>query len=385
METVVLTDATRNWDVAEWECASPSGQWNIVKRRLHAGVSAGVDLLEVRAGHVAATIVPTRGMGLLEMRAGSVRLGWDSPIEHPVHPRHVPLAEPSGYGFLDGPNELMFRCGLESLGKPDFDEDGCLRYPLHGRIANLPAHYLAVELNEAEGRCRIAGLVAERRFLRQKLLLETEYVIDVNASTIHWSDCVHNVGGTPASMQMMYHVNLGPPVLDPGARFAAPIVKVSPRDAAAQSGEMQQWNVFEPPQADYQEQVYFLQLKGDSKGRSAVVLHNAAGVFGACLRFDLNQLPWFTLWKNTQAVEDGFVTGIQPGTSFPNPKSFEQSQGRTITIAPGKAWHASLSLSALCTVEQVVRHRQEISDLQGSSPVEIFSAPRPDFSFHGAE
>ena len=57
----------------------------------------------------------------------------------PVHPKFVPLAEPSGVGWLDGFDELLCRCGLVSNGAPEFDERGQLRYGLHGRIANLPA------------------------------------------------------------------------------------------------------------------------------------------------------------------------------------------------------------------------------------------------------
>ena len=38
-----------------------------------------------------------------------------------MHPRWVPLSEPSGIGWLDGFDELVARCGLFSHGAPDFD------------------------------------------------------------------------------------------------------------------------------------------------------------------------------------------------------------------------------------------------------------------------
>ena len=47
----------------------------------------------------------------------------------PVHPAFVPIAEPSGVGWLSGFDELMCRCGLESNGAPDFDERGQLAFP----------------------------------------------------------------------------------------------------------------------------------------------------------------------------------------------------------------------------------------------------------------
>ena len=41
-------------------------------------------------------------------------------------------------------------------------------------------------------------------------------------------------------------------------------------------------------------------------------------------------MPWFTQWKNTTSVADGYVTGIEPGTNFPNPRTYEGEQGRVI-------------------------------------------------------
>ena len=48
-------------------------------------------------------------------------IGWKSPIAGPVHPSLVSLGEPSGLGWLDGFDEFIVRCGLESNGAPDFD------------------------------------------------------------------------------------------------------------------------------------------------------------------------------------------------------------------------------------------------------------------------
>ena len=69
-------------------------------------------------------MLPDRGLGIWKIMAGGVELGWQSPVHGPVHPRFVPLAEPSGLGWLDGFDELVARCGLVSNGAPDFDAAG---------------------------------------------------------------------------------------------------------------------------------------------------------------------------------------------------------------------------------------------------------------------
>ena len=117
----------------------PQTGYLIKKRRLYGGLSDGVDVVHVDNGALSFDVLPTRGMGLWKVWAGDLSIGWNSPVRGPVHPNLVPLADPSGLGWLDGFDELLVRCGLESNGAPEFSEHGQLRYGLHGRIANKPA------------------------------------------------------------------------------------------------------------------------------------------------------------------------------------------------------------------------------------------------------
>ncbi|NOY28743.1 MAG: DUF4432 family protein [Planctomycetes bacterium] len=119
-------------------------------------MSDGVQVIEVDTGRMRLSILPTRGMGIwrAELPDGE-RLGWKSPVHGPVHPKFVPLTDPSGLGWLDGFDELVVRCGLESNGGPAFDEEnGRLVYPLHGRIANRPAHHVSRRLRRHDHRAR---------------------------------------------------------------------------------------------------------------------------------------------------------------------------------------------------------------------------------------
>ena len=83
---------------------------------------------------------PRHGPLAGELRRYPTRLEVAGP--RPAPPAFVPLWEPSGIGWLSGFDELLVRCGLESNGGPEFLPNGSLRYPLHGKIANIPAHQL---------------------------------------------------------------------------------------------------------------------------------------------------------------------------------------------------------------------------------------------------
>ena len=170
-------------DVAD----TPAG-WSVTKERLHCGLSDRVDLLEVDNGRLRFAVLPTRGMGLWRAWMDDKTLGWKSPVRGPVHPKFVPLTEPSGLGWLDGFDELMVRCGLESNGAPDFDDRGRLAYPLHGRIANRPAHFVEAAVDADAGTITVRGVVEECRFHFHKLRLTTAITTSFGGRAITWHD-----------------------------------------------------------------------------------------------------------------------------------------------------------------------------------------------------
>ena len=107
-------------------------------RRLSGGLCDGVDLLIVNNGPLKINLLPTRGMGIWNMSYNDAVIGWQSPVAGPVHPAFVNLGEPSGLGWLDGFDEFVVRCGLESNGAPDFDERGILRREDRAQIQLQP-------------------------------------------------------------------------------------------------------------------------------------------------------------------------------------------------------------------------------------------------------
>ena len=120
----------------------------------------------------------------------------------------------------------------------------------------------------------------------------------------------------------------------------------------------------------YHEQAFFFKLKGEpDSNKTTVMLRNDAGNKGLALRFDLDQLPYFTLWKNTAGYQNGYVTGLEPATNFPNPKPFEKTQGRVIQLMPGARHLAVSSLEVLPEKGDVDRVQHEIDRIRnGTKP-----------------
>jgi len=378
-KTVVFTDTKRNLTTESTKIApkSTDENWSVHKSTYRGGKQAGVESVEIDNGKLRFSILATRGMGLWKARSGDAELGWQSPVDGPVHPNFVPTSEPSGLGWLDGFDELLVRCGLVSNGAPDFDpESGRLLYPLHGKIGNLPAHYLEVTVDTDEEEISVTGIVDETRFHFHNLRMKSTITTKFGESSIHIHDEIENLSDSPAEIQMLYHFNFGTPLLDAGSKLVLPAKTIVPRNEHAAS-EIDNWANYSAPQAGFEEQVYFFELIADDNGDTRVLLKNAHGTEGVSLDFNKKQIPWFTQWKNTTSIADGYVTGIEPGTNFPNPRTYEGEQGRVIKLGSQSSHTFDVSLNWHQSEAEVKKSEKAISRLQGKTKPKIFEKPEP--------
>lgn len=381
-KTWVLADAEHGIFVDH--CALGAGELglpncSVVKRTLQVGVRREVDIIEASSTKVHCVIVPTRGMGIWRAESNGVPLRWKSPVHGPVHPSMVRLWEPSGIGWLDGFDEFFVRCGLESNGAPEFHPNGTLRYPLHGRIANTPAHRVEIQADSDTGRLTVSGVVDEARLFGNKLRLTAAITIQPDSPVIEVSDVVSNLSAIDSELELLYHVNLGVPLLSPGAKVLLPLDRLCPRDEVAE-GNLPEWDLYGPETPGAPEAVFFCSLRGDAEGRTQAMLKSADGQRACRLHFNRRQLPFFTLWKNRLPVEDGYVTGLEPCINFPNPRSFEHSRGRVDALSPGDSRVFEIRIEGLAGAESVDAAAAEIAALQGDLPPEIVRSPDPDWS-----
>jgi hypothetical protein len=97
---------------------------------------------------------------------------------------------------------------------------------------------------------------------------------------------------------------------------------------------------------------------------TTVLLKNADGSLGSSLQFSLKQIPYLSLWKNTAAVENGYVTGLEPATNYPNPKRFEREAGRVVQLRGGETQTYDLTVAVHDSRRQVQAVEREIKQIQ---------------------
>lgn len=347
--------------------------------RFVGGAADGVEVIEVDTGAVQVVILPSRGMSIWQMTAAGIRYGWNSPVAGPIHPSQVPIFDPSGIGWLEGFDELVVRCGLHSNGAPEHDVQGRLLHPLHGRIANLAADSLSIEFDEASGRMDVIGEIVESRMFVQRLKLRSRVRFLAGSADVQLLDDVTNELSKPATMQLLYHINVGTPILGEGASLEAPLETLAPKDALS-AGEIDEWNQFGGPQAGYAERVYFAKLRANESNQTSVMLRSSDGSSGLAVTYHVGGLPRFVVWKNTADQSDGYVVGLEPATNYPNVRSFEEKQGRVVTIAPGETESFRVTLHPLVDEDSVAQMSIRIKTLADEQPAKIETRPKPGWS-----
>lgn len=386
---VTLSSASRQVERKsfEWSSAAPkgaAGAWSVSKRILKGGRQSGVSLISIDNGRIKVDVIPTRGMSILavsDSKTGKRIFGWDSPVNEIVHPSYIDLESRGGLGWLEGFNECMVRCGLEFAGHPGVDkfttntgDTAEMNLTLHGKIGNIPASEveLIVETDgKAVSRVKLRGIVNERMFFGPKLELVTELVMEAGSPTIQLHDVVTNHGSSAQEYQLIYHANFGAPILEEGAVFHAAIREVRPMNETAASG-MNTMTEYAAPTPGYLEQVFLIEPYADAEGNSTAVLHNATADLGATVTWAVETLPYLTVWKNTVAAEDGYVTGIEPATGYPFNRRVERKYGRVPKLEAGASKEFRLSLTVLDSAAAVTT---AVQDVPQASPMSMIADP----------
>lgn len=352
--------------------------FSVTLRTLHGGRQEGVSIIDIDNGLMKLSVVPTRGMNVLQASVGDVRLGWDSPVKEVVNPAFIELNGRGGLGWLEGFNELVTRCGYEWVGHPGMDNGELLT--LHGRAANIPASRVTLHIDEQPPYAiRLRGELKEQAFKKVDFSVATELVTEPGSTSFTLNDRLTNNGDYAKEYQALYHSNFSTPFLEQGAKFAAPVKQVSPFNDKAKA-DLSDWQTYRGPTRDYDETVYNVVPYADAQGETLAVLHNKAGSLGVSLGFNTQQLPVFSLWKNTDTQSQGYVTGLEPGTSFSYNRRYQRPLNLVPTLGAKEQRQFVIRYSLLADKVAVDKALSRVSQIQDGRRTEVRPTPLVDLS-----
>ncbi|MGH3516803.1 MAG: aldose 1-epimerase family protein [Haloechinothrix sp.] len=326
------------------------------------GNERGVRVLDVRTGSgFGFEIVVDRGFDVGRCEMAGKSLAWQSPTGF-VGPWH---AEHEGFGFhRTFGGGLLVTCGLEHVLMPEEDTADHYRFPpqetmfygLHGRISNSPGTLRGYGERWDGDECLLwaEGEVRQAMVFGEVLTLHRRVEATVGESRLRITDRVVNDGCHRTPHMMLYHVNLGWPLVDAGAHLLLP---AGPTRAADGSGgdlvEVPDYRVVAAPSPDFVGQVFSHDMHADPTGWVTAGVANEALGLAAYQRYRSDTLPHHQVWRMLGAGT--YVVALEPTTNTLGGRREARRRGELVHLDPGESRAYELELGAEQGEEGIAR------------------------------
>lgn len=307
--------------------------YGVEEHRLAGGKGDGMRLFQIRNGQgLEFTVSADRCADISRLSFQGCNMGYFSPCGY-VGPQYY---DDRGDGFLKSFTAgFLTTCGLTAVGTPCVDEGEDL--PLHGTVANCPAEQVSTEVTDHE--IILKARMVQARIFGRKLILNRKISCSLETNEIQIQDEIENQGSEKTPLMLLYHINMGYPLLSENAELFIPSKKVTPRNAHASEG-IDVWDKMTKPTAHFEEQCYFHSF--EKEGLAAI--YNPSIGKGLTIRFDAQALNYFVEWK--MMGERDYVLGLEPGNCHPDGRDKMREEGCLTWLEPDQrvVYHVNIRM-----------------------------------------
>lgn len=272
------------------------------------------------------TVLPGRGMDIGIASYNGLPLCWLSPAAY----ASAEYFEPEGLGWLRSfAGGLITTCGLTYLGDPCQDQGEELG--LHGRIAHLPAEHISTwtQWQGDDYYLHASGQMREASAFGPNVVLTRTITAKLGEAKIYLVDEVENQGFEEVPHMILYHINLGYPLVCEESKLTLPPHTTKPRDPAAAANP--DYLSFVAPTVGYEPRVYYHQLEATDQKETI-------NLTGKGLSLDLTyspkQLPRLAQWMRLE--QGSYVMGIEPANCYVDGRDKEREAGTLSFLKPGE-------------------------------------------------
>lgn len=304
--------------------------FEVKEYRLMGGKAEGVRAIDISNGAgLELTLLPDRGMDFYRLKYKGQTLNFFTPTGIAAPAYFAEEAGGMGQMFFGG---MMLTCGLRNIGLP-CRENGAYYGP-HGNITAVPAEHVNIHYFEENGApaVSISAIMRDNGYGTQ-LLLKRTVTIRYGANEIDLQDRVLNNGFEESPLMVLYHFNMGYPLLCEQSQLILPTRKVTPRTQHA-ADHADKYLEITPPAAGYEEMCYYHDLETDENGWATAGIYNPQEKLGLKILFDKSTLDHFVQWK--MLAKGTFVAGLEPCNATINGMADARENGSLKTIAPGE-------------------------------------------------
>ena len=273
---------------------------------LAQGKQNGVRFIHISNGSgLELTVLPDRCMDLYQVRFEGKNCCFIYPCGI-VHPSYFARSD-EGWAdtFAAG---FLTTCGLTYTGLSVEDEG--IHTSLHGVIGNMPA----VDVNVAREivgdvpRVRLTGEIHEH-LCGVNMALTREITVCHGVNEIAVRDIVQNRGFKRTPHMIVYHCNLGYPLLSEAAKIELNSRSIRGRTPLAQKN-LDAWRTIPSPQDEYEEMCFYHDVVRDENGFAKAGIVNHEEHISLEIKYDAGTLDQFVQWSMFQKGE--YALGLEP-------------------------------------------------------------------------
>jgi hypothetical protein len=300
-------------------------------------------ILRVRNGELELEILVDRGFDIGRVLYRGIPTQWVSPSGFRHANSFVPSAvAPDGWGWLRSwPGGFLTTVGFDHIGGPKVLPSRHLHPGVtgeprftHGFASFSPTQLEKVEVDWESGKIKLQAQVRQAAPFLEHLVLTRRIELDFGTAEFRLIDSIRNDGYIDEAVQVLYHVNLGWPLLAPGATVTTSCSELL---AATPLAEKDQPAKMPKPTSDAIERVWDWHARS---GKQWAQLRNESigdrGALALKVIWDGDELPHFMQWRN--ACDAMYVQGLEPSTTGLLGRENDNSHmGPAPFIKPGEA------------------------------------------------
>ena len=193
---------------------------------------------------------------------------------------------------------MVYTCGLDSLG-------GREGFELHGTLHNTPARVTLAKCDE-NGVC-VEAIIEDTQLFGKNLALCRKVSSSLGSDKVTIEDTLINKGFAEDNYCILYHINLGYPMLDNGAKIVADIAGFETRTEWAAKNADGKFTVTESI-PNNEETCYFLDM---NKPEISLVNENIGKKF--TVAYSKDTLPCFVEWLSMASGD--YALGFEPAST----------------------------------------------------------------------
>ena len=193
---------------------------------------------------------------------------------------------------------MLYTCGLDSVG----GRDG---FELHGTLHNIPAEIIRAECNE--NGITVEAIIRDTALFGKNLVLKRKIFTAIGGDSVTLEDTLVNEGYKTEEYCLLYHINVGYPMLDDGVKVIADVESYTPRTAWAKQNEDTMYKMSDSVPTQ-EESCYFLKL---IKPEISLVNEKIGKKF--TVSYSGDTLTHFVEWKSMASGD--YALGLEPCTT----------------------------------------------------------------------